>query len=220
MQLPLKGKGGSNVKKKPISYLALGDSLTEGVGASTPEHNLVSQFFRHLKKGEKCIVRNFGVSGMKTDELLTFVQNPAVLRFLPKATHISITTGGNDFIEVYEKYDDFSVKNFKHVIQTMKVVKTNAKKIIEVIRGANNHAVIHLLGFYVPQPAYEYGVSKVSGLIQSMNDHYGDLCKEFQVELVNPFETFLNRLDYFSDEVHPNQQGYDELAKLFINTLI
>lgn len=207
-------------KKKPIIYIALGDSLTEGVGAQAPDHNLVSQFFRHLQKGDQCTVRNFGVSGMKSDELLTFVQNPAVLRILPKATHISITTGGNDFIEVYEKYDDFSVKNLKHVISTMKVVKNNAKKIIEVIRGANNHAVIHLLGFYVPQPAYEYGVNKVSGLIESMNNHYGDLCKEFKAHLVNPFESFLHRLDYFSDEVHPNQDGYDTLAQLFIRTLV
>lgn len=207
------------MKTKPISYLALGDSLTEGIGAATPNSNLVSQFFRHLQKGEQCIVRNFGVSGMKSEELLVFVQNPAVLRLLQKVSHISITTGGNDFIEIYEKCG-FNVSSIKHVIQTMKVVKNNTKKIIEVIRRANNHAVIHLLGFYIPQPAYEYGVNKVSGLIQSMNDHYAGLGKEFQVQLVNPFETFLNRLDYFCDEVHPNQQGYDQLAKLFINTLV
>lgn len=205
--------------KNPISYLALGDSLTEGVGATSPEHNLVSQFFRHLRKGDYCNVRNFGVSGMKSGELLAFVQNPAVLRILSRATHISITIGGNDFIEVYEKYD-LSVKNLKHVIQAMKVVKNNAKKLFEVIRAANNQATVHLLGFYIPQPAYEYGINKVSGLIESMNDHYGNLCKEFQAYLVNPLEAFLNRLDYFCDEVHPNQDGYDELVKLFINTLV
>jgi lysophospholipase L1-like esterase len=202
-------------KLQSTSYLALGDSLTEGIGASSSDKNFVSQYFSHIQRDTQCTLRNFGVSGMNSSELLTLVQNPAVLRFLPRTTHLSITTGGCDFIKVYEKHNFCA----KQLLKTIKTIKGNAKKILETIRKYNPHAMVHLLGFYIPQQAYEYGVNKVSMLIQSMNQHYRELCQQFDIQLVDPYEVFLHRLDYLSDEVHPNQQGYDELAKLFIGTL-
>jgi lysophospholipase L1-like esterase len=36
--------------------------------------------------------------------------------------------------------------------------------------------------------------------------------------MVDPYPSFLNRKEYFADEVHPNQTGYDELARLFIQS--
>jgi lysophospholipase L1-like esterase len=196
-----------------ISYLALGDSLTEGIGATSPDHHFVAQYFQHLKRSKLCTMRNFGVSGMTSYELFSFINNPVFFRLLPRHTHISITTGGCDFIEAYQS-PEFGIRSLLRTIQTVKI---QAREILKLVRKYNSHALIYLLGFYIPVPAYQYGLNKVSFLVQTMNNHYGELCKEYKVNLVNPFPTFLNRLDYFCDEVHPNQQGYDEIAKLFMN---
>jgi lysophospholipase L1-like esterase len=199
----------------PIAYLALGDSLTEGIGANNSSAHFVAQYFKHLRHSNQCYVRNFGISGMTSDELLSLVNNPAMIRLLPKVNHITITTGGCDFINLYENNE----LTLKKIIRTTRKLQDNVKKILTLVRKENPAAVLRVLGFYIPLPAYEIGVGKASFLIQSLNRAYEKICNQFGAKLVDPFDVFLNRKDYFSDEVHPNQTGYDELAKLFISSL-
>lgn len=198
----------------PVSYLALGDSLTEGIGAVSPNQHFVAQYFNHLKQSELCQMRNFGVSGMTSSELLNLITNPAVTRLLPRLTHISITTGGCDFIEMYEN----GPLTLRRLVKTVKKVHSQVKQILSWLRQHSPDATMQLLGFYIPLPAYELGVNKASYLVQWMNQTYAHLCQKYHAQLVNPFDTFFNRFDYFCDEVHPNQQGYDQLARLFVES--
>lgn len=46
---------------------------------------------------------------------------------------------------------------------------------------------------------------------------YEQISKSFQVSFIDPYHSFLHRKDYFADEVHPNQKGHDQLAKLWIS---
>ncbi|MBA4492895.1 SGNH/GDSL hydrolase family protein [Paenactinomyces guangxiensis] len=198
----------------PVSYLALGDSLTEGIGAVSPEQHFVAQYFRHLQHSDHCQMRNWGVSGMRSSELLNLVSNSGIIRLLPRLSHLSITTGGCDFIEMYES----GPLSLKKILGTIRKVQDNVKQILQVVRNHNPQANVYLLGFYIPLPAYELGVKKSSLFVKSMNQNYEQLCRKFGVNFINPFETFYKRFEYFSDEVHPNQQGYDQLAQLFIRS--
>ncbi|SEM71277.1 Lysophospholipase L1 [Lihuaxuella thermophila] len=198
----------------PVSYLALGDSLTEGIGAVSPQQHFVAQFFRHLQHSKQCHMRNWGISGMTSAELLSLVTTPGVTRLLPRLTHLSITTGGCDFIEMYEK----GPMRLRTILQTIRMVQDRVARILEVIRTHNGQSTVYLLGFYIPLPAYELGVKKASLFVQTMNHAYAQLCRKYHVHFINPFDTFYNRFDYFADEVHPNQQGYDQLARLFIES--
>jgi lysophospholipase L1-like esterase len=199
----------------PVAYLALGDSLTEGIGASNPSAHFVAQYFQHLRHSNQCYVRNFGISGMTSGELLSLVSNPAMIRLLPRMTHITITTGGCDFISLYENNE----LTLRKIMKTTHKLQDNVRKMLTLMRRENPAAVLRVLGFYIPLPAYEIGVGKASFLIQSLNRALEKICNQFGAKLINPFDVFLNRKEYFSDEVHPNQTGYDELAKLFISTV-
>lgn len=201
-------------KKECITYLALGDSLTEGIGATRPDGNFVRQFFQHMKHSEHCRVRNFGISGITSSELYQMMNNPAIYRLLKRASHVSITTGGNDFIQMYER----GGLTLKRLDATVTSLCDHVSKIMELVKKCNRDAIIYLLGFYAPVPAYSLGEHMICAFIEETNSYYEKICKHYQVEWVNPFQTFFRRLDYFSDEVHPNQEGYDELAKLFIST--
>jgi lysophospholipase L1-like esterase len=194
--------------------LALGDSLTEGIGASSPSRHFVAQYFVHLRQTEQCQLRNFGISGMTSGELLDLIAHPAVARLIPQVTHISITSGGCDFIDVYEK----GKVTLRDILKTSKRLQENMRKILTLIREGNPLATLHVLGFYIPLPAYEFGSGQVAFLVQMFNRAYEKICSRFGATFVNPYESFLHRKDYFSDEVHPNQQGYDELAKLFVQS--
>ncbi|RAL24028.1 GDSL-type esterase/lipase family protein [Thermoflavimicrobium daqui] len=198
-----------------VSYLAFGDSLTQGVGAASPNQHWVSQYFNHLRISDHCTYRNFGISGMTSTELFTLLNIPSLSRLIPQSTHISITTGGCDFIHLYES-GSLSLKN---LFQTIRKVQTQVEQILNIIRTQAPNAVVHLLGFYVPIPAYKLGEKQASWFVQTMNKCYERICNKYQIYMINPFDTFYHRFDYFCDEVHPNQSGYDEIAKLFVNSI-
>lgn len=199
----------------PISYLAIGDSLTEGVGANSPSQHFVAQFFSHLQHSENCHLRNWGISGMTSTELLQFVQNPALQRLLPRLTHLTITTGGCDFLRLYDQ----GKLSLREVLKSSRKVQENVHRILSLIRDKNPNLTVYLLGFYIPRPAYEFGIEQAKVLVQSLNRVYTRLCRGFGINLVNPYDCFLNRTEYFCDEIHPNQLGYDQLAQLFIQSV-
>lgn len=65
-------------ESQPIRYLALGDSLTEGIGADHPKRCVVSQFFDSLRHSAECQLKNFGISGTTSSELLRFTTKPSL----------------------------------------------------------------------------------------------------------------------------------------------
>ena len=67
------------LEMSPVKYLAVGDSLTEGVGTS-PERCFVAQFFQHLCYSDQCFVRNWGISGMTTAELQELLHTSSMRR--------------------------------------------------------------------------------------------------------------------------------------------
>jgi lysophospholipase L1-like esterase len=200
---------------KPVSYLALGDSLTEGIGAESPTKSFVSQFFQHIKHSDRCHMRNWGVSGMTSEELLSLVNSPGMHKLFPKMTHISVTTGGCDFIELYER-GHFGLRD---LLNTSRQIIDRVKSILSIITMNNPASRISLMGFYLPPPAYEWGFQTSAAIVQMMNRSYAKICEEVGCHFFNPYDVFLHRQDYFFDEVHPNQVGHDELAKLAIQTV-
>ncbi|SFS66299.1 GDSL-type esterase/lipase family protein [Marininema halotolerans] len=199
---------------KSITYLAVGDSLTEGVGAERPDRHLVAQLFSNIRKTDHCRVQNMGISGLTSKDLYELLRTAALLKAIPRASHITITTGGCDFIDWFEQGAGLT-----SLIHTIRGVRSHAEKILTLVRRLNPEASMHMMGFYVPVPAYELGFAVASKALQSMNVSYTQLCRKFDVHMVNPFEAFLHRHDYFADEVHPNQLGYDALAHLFLQPL-
>jgi lysophospholipase L1-like esterase len=201
-------------KKYSISYLALGDSLTEGIGAASLDRHWVSQYFQHLAHSEHCSFRNLGVSGMTSRELYSLINIPSFARLIPRSTHITITTGGCDFIELYENKS----LSFRKLLTVTRNVLTQVEQILAHIRTLAPNTKIQFLGFYLPLPAYQIGEKRAVGFAQMMNKCYENIGRKFQAELINPFDIFFRRFDYFIDEVHPNQAGYDAISQLFIQS--
>jgi lysophospholipase L1-like esterase len=205
-----------SVSTKPVFFVALGDSLTEGLGAESSESGFVHQLFHRLRRTEQCEIHNLGVSGTRSSELCRLVDEPDISRLLTRATHISITTGGCDFIAMYEE-GPISVRR---IVQTVRAVRKHVKELLMKIRTLNSESELLLLGFYVPLPAYELGLKKAVWVIRMMNRIYQDLCHQFEAKLIDPFSAFFHRPDFFSDEVHPSQKGHNVLTELFIRALV
>lgn len=89
------GEGGIDPTTGTIRYLALGDSLTQGIGADNPETGAFPAKLaeRWRAKGCKVELKNVGVSGYTASQILSD-QVPEIEPFKP--TFITFQTGAND----------------------------------------------------------------------------------------------------------------------------
>lgn len=80
-------------------WVALGDSLTQGIGASRPERGWVGQLAEQLAgAGRPFRVLNLAVSGARTGEVLQR-QVPVLLGLAQPPELITLLTGSNDLIK-------------------------------------------------------------------------------------------------------------------------
>lgn len=82
---------------------------------------------------------------------------------LPNMNIITITTGGCDFIKIYES-DQLTLQN---ILKTCHQIRRNVNNILSLIRTHNPTAVIHLMGLYLPPPAYDIGFKLANYVVQS-----------------------------------------------------
>jgi lysophospholipase L1-like esterase len=195
-----------------VFYIALGDSLTAGVGASAHERSFAASFFQSIKQTKECRYMNFGKSGRSSGELLQFLTDPQIRDLLKKATHITITTGGIDLIRAYQNN-----ANLLGYISTIQTLKQNLKHILHNLTETNPNTHIFLMGLYNPGTPDHKLYKLANQLIQRINKFYEEIAKEFDAHAIDPMDSFLNKPHLLADEVHPNDLGYKVITDLFLS---
>lgn len=171
-----------------VFYIALGDSLTEGVGASTHDQSFTACFFQAIKQTKECQYMNFGKSGRSSGELLQFLTDSKIRDLLKRATHITITTGGIDMIRAYQNN-----VNFLEYVRTVQTLKQNLRHILHNITETNPNPQILLMGLYNPG-TLDHKLYKIANkLIRRINKLYEETAKHFGVHTINPMDSFLNK---------------------------
>jgi acyl-CoA thioesterase-1 len=98
-----------------ITYLALGDSAAQGIGASSPMRGYVGLVSNRIEKqtGKKVQIVNLSVTGAKMSDYLK-TQAPEIKKY--KADVVTIEIGANDVA----KYDEGNYRSeFKKVMDTL-----------------------------------------------------------------------------------------------------
>jgi lysophospholipase L1-like esterase len=115
---------GTDVKKQCLTYVAFGDSLTVGVGASFLAPGFVGRYVRLTEKELNTYVfaNIYAKSGIETGEVLKIVETKALHEKIKCANIITISAGGNDLIHASQ---DLAVlqqygANHKHNTKTEK----------------------------------------------------------------------------------------------------
>ena len=89
--------------QKKVNYVAIGDSLTEGVGDRTAQGGFVPLLARNIDDTYDVQVKsqNFGVSGNTSTQIYKRVTTDnKIQKAIKKADLITITVGGNDVMKV------------------------------------------------------------------------------------------------------------------------
>ncbi|WP_215141362.1 GDSL-type esterase/lipase family protein [Exiguobacterium qingdaonense] len=188
------------------TYVALGDSLTRGVG-STSGAGYVQPVSDSLE--ESIRTQNLAVSGARTEDLLVQLEQPEVRRTIENARYITLTIGGNDLFNRGENVDNFESVDIQQVITD---AKTNLETIFSEIRSLNDSATIVYIGLYNPFQNDENGQA-FNQLILDWNASAKQLANAQAIDVIDPF-AYISDLsrDLASDQFHPSDRTYEKFA--------
>ncbi|HFU4221890.1 TPA: SGNH/GDSL hydrolase family protein [Streptococcus suis] len=219
-------------------YLALGDSLTEGVGDLTGQGGFVPLLAQSLTNeyGYEVAYQNFGISGNTSNQILKRMKEDKELKLaLKQANLLTVTVGGNDLRKVIVKnLTNLKVSTFD---KPAKEYGKRLESIIKTARQQNADLPIYILGIYNPlylsfpeltemqtvvdkwNQTTQHITEKYKGVyFVDINDLlYKGLEGELGISQSNPSTT--NNLLYEEDHFHPNNTGYEIMKKALLEKM-
>jgi lysophospholipase L1-like esterase len=165
----------NTIQHDSIHYVAIGDSLTEGVGDTNHAGGFVSILASSLSQQytRKVDEKNYGVSGETSTQILKRIkENKKIQKDLKDANFVTLTVGGNDILKVVRNnVENLKVSNFDEPHESYEKRLTN---IIKNIRKQNEKAPIYILGVYNP---YYLNFPDLTDL-QTIIDQWNDVTKK------------------------------------------
>lgn len=208
---------------QPILYLALGDSLTRGVGDVTQKYGYTIRLQQELEKWpliESVELDNRGKNGRRSDQLLELLQKGHYDKELAEANLISISLGGNDVMKIVK--NNLFTMNKLMFDQELPLFIERYEQIVAEIRKINADAPILLVGFYNPFSIVVDEATPFEPIISEWNQAVEQLAaNDVNACFVSVEDLFVSNEDmvYHVDFFHPNSAGYDRMSKRIIDTM-
>lgn len=200
------------------NILALGDSLTEGIGDIFTSGGFISALDQAINEHEKVAsFQNYGKLGIQTSHLLKQVQRQHVKEAIKLADLIIIAIGANDIIKVFrDHFPELSLEVFTDEQVHYEERLFHSLKDIERI---NPHTEIYFIGLYNPFEHFTIEIPELDDIIKDWNEGSQSVTSFFeQVTFVPIMDVFSGQYNLFSeDQFHPSRLGYVKIAERIID---
>lgn len=218
----------------PFNYVAIGDSLTEGVGDTTSQGGFVPLLAQSLTDTYDYQVTdsNYGVSGNTSKQILQRMQEKTdIQKSLAKVDMMTLTVGGNDVMAVIRKnLTSLSVSSFT---KPAKFYQKRLRQIIELARAENEDLPIYILGIYNPFYLNFPDMTEMQEIVDNWNDATESVTEEYDNVYFVPINdelykgingeegivstsgdqtTVINDALFSGDHFHPNNIGYQIMS--------
>ena len=238
---PVMTKPSTSAKKKVGTYVAIGDSLTKGVGDSTNQGGFVPLLAQSLtnETGLEFKAINYGVSGNTSGQILSRMQEKKEIRKdLKKAQLLTITVGGNDLRKaILEDTSNLDLDRFE---KASKTYEKNLKQIIEFARKDNPDLPVYVVGIYNPLYLNFPDLTELQTLVDQWNQRTEETLSAYQGVYFVPIndllykgidgksgvteselgkETVTNDALYDEDIFHPNNTGYEIMKEAVLEKI-
>lgn len=186
-----------------ITYAAIGDSLTSGVGADTFKEVYPYLIAEKINEtGKSVSLENFSAPGAKTQDLINVLLDPAVKA---QPDIITLLIGVND-IHNHIGLEQFK-KNYQIILDRL-TKETSAKiYLINIPRIGSNTIILPPLNFYFDVETDRYN-EVIKELAATYNLTY--------IDLNSPTKDLLKKdgAHYSVDSFHPSAVGYKLWAQI------
>lgn len=218
-----------------LHYVALGDSLTQGVGDTTEQGGFVPILANSLTQGGAYQVSsvNFGVAGNTSQQILKrMTKDEAILPELARADLMTLTVGGNDVMAVIRRH--LANLNISQFDKAQVGYQKNLRAIIELARQDNPDLPIYILGIYNPFYLNFPDMTEMQLVIDDWNAATQEVASSYHQVYFVPINDLLykgidgqggivsegqgqtnivNNALFEQDHFHPNIIGYRLMAK-------
>ncbi|CYU65954.1 SGNH/GDSL hydrolase family protein [Streptococcus suis] len=225
-------------EKISFRYVALGDSLTEGVGDTTGQGGFVPLLAQSLTNdyGYEVDYKNFGVSGNTSNQILKRMKEDGeLISYLKTADLLTLTVGGNDLRKAIIK----NIANLK-VSTFDKPAKDYGKRLDTIIKTArknNPNLPIYVVGIYNPLYLNFPELTEMQTIVDNWNTMTEQITEKYQDVYFVPINDLLykglegeagisqngsqvtNNLLYGEDSFHPNNTGYEIMKKAILERM-
>ena len=224
----LTAEDSTKVEQPSLYYLAVGDSLTEGVGDTTGQGGFATLLANSFTNefGYQVTYRNFGISGNTSSQIYKRMKEDSDLaEALKDADVMTLTVGGNDLRKVI-------LKNFTNLdVSTFDKPATEygkrLEKIIRRAREKNPNLPIYVIGIYNPFYLNFPELTDMQLVVDKWNQETESRTRKFSGVYFVPINDLLykglegeqgvsvntskiaNNLLYGEDSFHPNNTGYE-----------
>lgn len=206
-------------KKKDWTIVAVGDSLTQGVGDSQNQGGYVGIIDRAINEEEQhAIIHNYGKRGDRTDQLLLRIEDPKVATSISEADIVLITIGANDIMQVVK--ENFTHLTYRQFADERIHYEERLRTVFDEIQSLNDESDIYLIGFYNPFDKYFPEIKELGLIVDDWNAIGEKVVQDYSNA------TYIPTKDLFIDEeselladdhFHPNDEGYERMARRVLN---
>ncbi|WP_251427513.1 SGNH/GDSL hydrolase family protein [Mesobacillus maritimus] len=208
-------EGTLNLFKKELKIVAIGDSLTQGVGDETESGGYVGILNHTFEDNHVNVsIENYGKRGNRTDQLLKRLEQQEIEASIRKADVVLITIGSNDIMKVVK--NNFMNLTLEPFEEERVEYRKRLRAIFDKINEINSNTQIYLVGFYNPFEGHFGEIEELGMIMTNWNDTGKSVTEEYEnVEYIPVADLFVHSTqdllaeDYF----HPNTRGYKLMAQ-------
>ncbi|MFV0275296.1 MAG: GDSL-type esterase/lipase family protein [Bacilli bacterium] len=206
-------------------YIALGDSLTEGMTPSGKiDKSYSDSFSNYLKNNNKLkfYTKKFSKSGYRTIDLLNDIEDNVekdglkINNAIAKANLITITIGANDFL--HKLKDNSSISKNELIIEFNEVYK-DMDILFNKIRKLTTANII-LIGYYNPLPKAELlSTKEMDEFFAYVDMKSKQLCDNYNIKYIDLYNDFKHNPEFLPNvfDIHPSMEGYEFISSKLIN---
>ncbi len=224
----------SALTQKRLNYVAIGDSLTEGVGDQTNQGGFIPLQSNAISEisDVNVVSQNFGVAGNTSTQIYKrMTKEKKIQSAIKKADVITITVGGNDVMKVIRtQLTNLTENSFEKPAQTYQKQLT---EIFDFIRDNNPNAQVYVLGIYNPFYLNFPDITEMQDIINHWNQTTQEtIAQQKQMYFVpindllyqgvngskgvttsdGEVQTITNNALFEEDHFHPNNIGYQIMS--------
>ncbi|MFT8319149.1 MAG: GDSL-type esterase/lipase family protein [Sporolactobacillus sp.] len=205
------------MSERPL-YVALGDSLTVGIGSTLFQPNFVKLYQQSLERYFTQPVQriSFAKNGAVTRQILENLQQPETAAAVHNASFITLTAGGNDLLHAgknWLKTGDRATLN-QAIQECVATIETILRTIFDIHMDNPQPFCVRVLNLYNPMPQ----IRESYVWLESYNRQLAALERSPFVKIADVYHTFYGREPMLLsfDHTHPNPIGYRMMADTVI----
>ena len=208
----------------PAAYVAIGDSLAAG---QTPNRAIDSGYAdliaQELTRNQPLAFysKDLAFPGFTTSDVLESIESDEAKELLGSANIITVSAGANDLLRLVQANAAEGALSFEEIPAdyALNEARKNVEKILSELEELAPSADVYVMGYYFAYPhardSQKQGTAKQLELLNAILEQEAEQAGVTFVDVADRFGEDAVELVPNSGDVHPNVDGYQEMANAF-----